>query len=451
MSKPKNSKDRPAHEPSSPAALQALDLDLASLVPDRRNANKGTQKGRGLLAKSISDLGAGRSVVVDAKGQIVAGNKSVQAFVEAGMTDAIVVDSDGTRPIVVRRTDWDLDDRKGDARRYAYLDNRVAEIDLEWDGEVIADDLANGLVLDDVFGEAELRKLTGLGGPQDGDDDVPEPPANPTTKPGDTWVLGRHRVHCGDSTSPASYAAACGPHKPWIMVTDPPYGVEYDPTWRKGVHDDGSVGSSGKVKNDDRTGWMDAWRLFGGDVAYAWHAAMKQGPELASDLAACGFEIRAQIVWVKNRATISRGAYHWGHETCWYAVRKGKTARWSGDRKQSTVWEMQVPTAKSGIDEGDTKTNHSTQKPVEAMLRPLQNHGAPGDVVYDPFLGSGTTLIAAERSGRTCVGVELDPAYVDVIVARWEKATGLVAHREDGSGLVAPAAEVEGASESAAE
>lgn len=443
MSKPKNSKDRPAHEPSSPAALQALDLDLATLVPDRRNANKGTQKGRGLLAKSISDLGAGRSVVVDGKGQIVAGNKSVQAFVEAGMTDAIVIDSDGTRPIVVRRTDWDLDDRKGAARRYAYLDNRVAEIDLEWDGEVIADDLANGLILDDVFTETELRKLAGAGASQEGDDDVPEPPANPTTKPGDTWVLGRHRVHCGDSTSPASYAAACGPHKPWIMVTDPPYGVEYDPEWREGA------ASKGKVKNDDRADWTEAWKLFQGDVAYVWHASLF-APVVADSLHRAGFEHRAQIIWKKPSITFSRGAYHWQHEPCWYAVRKGKPARWSGDRTQSTIWEMAVPGKATG-DVDDAKTNHGTQKPVEAMLRPLQNHGAPGDVVYDPFLGSGTTLMAAERSGRTCVGVELDPAYVDVIVARWEKATGLVAHREDGSGLVAPAAEVEGASESAAE
>lgn len=125
-----------------PAAttLQATELDLATLVPDRRNANKGTAKGRGLLAASISDLGAGRSVVVDAKGQIVAGNKSVQAFVEAGMADAIVIDSDGTRPIVVRRTDWDLDDRQGPARRYAYADNRVGELDLSWDVDILMED-----------------------------------------------------------------------------------------------------------------------------------------------------------------------------------------------------------------------------------------------------------------------------------------------------------------------
>jgi DNA modification methylase len=123
------------------------------------------------------------------------------------------------------------------------------------------------------------------------------------------------------------------------------------------------------------------------------------------------------VIWRKPRFIISRGHYHWQHEPCWYAVRKGGSAKWCGDRSQSTVWDI-------ALKDGGEDTNHSTQKPVECMARPIRNHGGKDDDVYDPFLGSGTTIIAAEQLGRRCYGLELSPAYCDVIVARWEKLTG---------------------------
>jgi DNA modification methylase len=128
-----------------------------------------------------------------------------------------------------------------------------------------------------------------------------------------------------------------------------------------------------------------------------------------------GFSIRAQIIWAKERLVIGRGDYHWQHEPCWYAVRE--KGNWTGDRKQTTLW-----TISSGNQ--DTETVHGTQKPVECMRRPMLNNSAPGDAVYDPFLGSGTTLIAAETSGRVCLAAELDPRYVDVAVRRWQAFTG---------------------------
>ncbi len=127
-----------------------------------------------------------------------------------------------------------------------------------------------------------------------------------------------------------------------------------------------------------------------------------------------GFEIRCQIIWRKGRFAISRGHYHWGHEPCWYAVRSGKTARWCGDRKNTTVWDLEA---------GSLEGGHGTTKPLEAMARPIRNHGATGDIVYDPFLGSGTTLVAAYTEGRVCFGIEIDPAYVDVSVERWQDYT----------------------------
>jgi DNA modification methylase len=201
------------------------------------------------------------------------------------------------------------------------------------------------------------------------------------------------------------------------MITDPPYGVDYDPGWRNEAAEKGLIGygarREGKVENDDRASWLDAWKLFPGSVVYCWHAGV-HATQVATDLEAAGFEIRSQIIWAKNNFAISRGHYHWKHEPCWYAVRKGSTASWIGDRSQTTLWEIDQST-------DGQKTDHGTQKPLECMARPIRNH--EGDV-YDPFLGSGTTLIAAHRAGRRCFGMEIDPRYLDVILKRYEAETG---------------------------
>src|SRR5215207_11439977 len=208
------------------------------------------------------------------------------------------------------------------------------------------------------------------------------------------------------------------------MVTDPPYGVGYDPAWRGRAGVNANTGKMGKVANDERADWREAWALFSGEVAYVWHAS-RFANVVQDSLEACGFAIRAQIVWGKDRFALSRGHYHWQHEPCWYAVREGKSAHWRGDRKQSTVWEVANLNPFGGETAGnDEATGHGTQKPVELMRRPILNHCEAGEVVYDPFLGSGSTLIAAEATQRICYGVEIDPAYVDLIVTRWQKLAG---------------------------
>ena len=205
------------------------------------------------------------------------------------------------------------------------------------------------------------------------------------------------------------------------MVTDPPYGVDYDPTWRNraGVS---TTQRTGKVANDDRADWREAWALFPGDVAYVWHVAV-HATKVAESLVSSGFDLRAQIVWSKSRFALGRGDYHWQHEPCWYGVRKGATGHWQGARDQSTVWSV----AATGNE--DAATTHGTQKPVEVMRRPMVNNSARGDLIYEPFAGSGTTLIAAETVDRTCLAIELDPAYCDVIVTRWQAFTGRQAER----------------------
>ena len=203
---------------------------------------------------------------------------------------------------------------------------------------------------------------------------------------------------------------------PHLMITDPPYGVDYDPDWRNRAGAS-ETKRTGKVLNDDRADWREAWALFPGDVAYVWHGALHAGT-VAESLAACGFEVRAQIVWAKERLVMSRGHYHWQHEPCWYAVR-GK-GHWSGGRKQTTLWS--IPSR-----DQDAETVHGTQKPVECMRRPIANNSAEGDAVYEPFSGSGTTIIAGEIEARRVYAMELSPAYVDVAVMRWQDFTGKTA------------------------
>jgi DNA modification methylase len=249
----------------------------------------------------------------------------------------------------------------------------------------------------------------------------------PLSALGDLWILGDHRLLCGDATQAEDVERLLDGARPNLMVTDPPYGVEYDPSWRD-IKQVAPNRRRGEVANDDRADWAEAWSLFAGHVAYVWHGGLFAGL-VASGIQAAGFEMRGQVVWVKPQHSFGRGAYHWKHEPCWYAVRTGATADWIGGRKQTTVWEIEQVRANLDNQEEDTATNHGTQKPVECMERPLRNHS--GDV-YDPFLGSGTTLIAAERLGRRCYGMEIEPKYVDVAVKRWEAFTGQKAEVQHG-------------------
>ncbi|MCX7379886.1 MAG: DNA methyltransferase, partial [Alphaproteobacteria bacterium] len=250
----------------------------------------------------------------------------------------------------------------------------------------------------------------------DEDAEAPGPPSDPVTRPGDLWLLGEHRLLCGDATSAQDVARLLDGKKPHLMATDPPYGVEYDPTWRNAAGVSDTV-RTGRVLNDHRADWREAWALFPGDVAYVWHAGRHTRTVLES-LEAAGFTIRSQIIWAKSRLVLGRGDYHWQHEPCFYAVRDGKTGHWQGARDQTTLWSIG-----NGGDE-DAATVHSTQKPVECMRRPMINNSEAGQAIYEPFSGSGTTIIAAETTGRACVAMEISPAYCDVAILRWQQFTG---------------------------
>jgi DNA modification methylase len=235
------------------------------------------------------------------------------------------------------------------------------------------------------------------------------------TARGQVWLVGSHRLMCGDSTDADDVAQLLDGAKPRLMVTDPPYGVEYDQSWR-------SENRTGVVTNDDQFDWREAYALSPAEVVYCWHAS-RYAAQVQSGLEAVGFEIRAQIIWNKNRQVFSQGHYHWKHEPCLYGVRRGANAGWIGDRTQTTVWDIDM--------DADAPGGHGTQKPVEAMGRPIRNH--EGDV-YDPFCGSGTTLVACEQLGRVGFGMEIDPGYVGVILERLA-GMGLVPRQH---GAVAP-------------
>ena len=293
----------------------------ADLTPDPQNANLGTARGREALARSLTDFGAGRAVLIDRHGVVIAGNKTVEQA-QALQIPLRVVRTDGTQLIAVQRDDLDLatDPR---ARALAVADNRVGELNLEWDVAMLRQLHAEGLDpsafwTDDEFDALCAEPSTGLT-----DENAVIAPGPTEIGHGDLVTLGRHRLLCGDATSAADVTRLLDGVTPILMVTDPPYGVSYDPAWRHRV-DPSQRTAVGRVANDDRAEWSEAWRLFPGDVTYVWHAALKAAT-VAGDLQVAGFQIRSQIIWVKQHFALSRGAYHWAHEPAWYAVRTGAT------------------------------------------------------------------------------------------------------------------------------
>jgi DNA modification methylase len=409
-----------------PPSSQSGPLTLGELAPDPKNANRGTDRGRAALAQSLRAYGPGRAVLIDRHGRIIAGNKTVEQAKRLGLP-LRVVKTDGQHLIAVQRDDLDLatDPR---AQGLAIADNRVGELDLEWDVAMLRQLHNDGLDLSAFWTPDEFAAL--FAEPTSGltDENAVVAPGPTDIARGELFVLGRHRLLCGDATSAGDVARVLDGVTPVLMATDPPYGVTYDPAWRHRVNPEQRT-AVGTVLNDDRANWTPAWQLFPGRVAYVWHAALK-APGVATDLEAAGFAIRSQIIWVKQHFALSRGDYHWGHEPCWYAVR-GK-GQWRGDRRQTTVWDVPNLNPLGGSRDGENAvTGHGTQKPVRLFELPILNHTQASEAIYDPFCGSGTSIIAAEKLGRTCYAIDLDPQYVQVAVTRWEAFTGekAVRHR----------------------
>jgi DNA modification methylase len=416
----------PVPTPAHTTGIKSL-ATTADLTPDTQNANRGTRRGRALLGQSLRDDGAGRSILADRHGRVIAGNKTLEQATALRLPIR-VVETTGEELVVVHRTDLDLatDPR---ARRLALADNRIAELDLDWDPAMLKQHVADGIMLSDLFDDAELERLLGEGiHPGTTDEDHTVTPRHTTIQRGDLFQLGPHRVLCGDATDRADVTRLVGDVAPALLCTDPPYGVSYDPAWRH-RRDPRQRTAVGRVRNDDRVDWSAAYALFAGDVVYAWHAGVHAGT-VATSLTAAGFVVRSQIIWQKQHFAMGRGDYHWQHEPCWYAVRRGHPSHWQGDRTQSTVWAVPNLNPMGGDRTGENAvTGHSTQKPVRLFERPILHHTGAGDAVYDPFVGSGTAVIAAEKTGRVCLALDLEPVYVQATIDRWEAYRGGTAVR----------------------
>jgi len=400
----------------APKFPQYKTVPTASLIPYVRNARTHSPDQVDKIVASIREFGFLNPIITDGQNGIVAGHGRVMAAQKLGLDTLPTIDAAHLT--------------EAQRRAYVLADNRTA-LDAGWDNDLLKIELQDldaagfDLTLTGFdLGEIEALTLDETEGLTD-EDAVPDAPAVPVTVLGDVWLLGRHRLACGSSTDAHTVEAVLAGVKPHLMVTDPPYGVEYDAAWRKDALPLTNPGKTGgmhcKVLNDNQADWREAWALFPGDVAYIWHAGNK-AHTVAESIEASGFEIRSQIIWAKHQFVIGRGHYHPHHEPCWYAVRKGATGHWAGDRKQTTLWQIPKPQK--------SETGHSTQKPVECMKRPIENNSSPGQAVYEPFSGSGTTIIAGEMTGRCVYAIELNPAYVDMAVIRWQNFTGQTATLE---------------------
>lgn len=398
--------------------VQTVPID--SLHFDPANVRKHPDRNLDTIKASLARFGQQTPIVVDEKNIVRKGNGTLAAAKALGW-DKIDVVKTGLAGV--------------DATAYSIADNRSGDL-AEYDDRALAETLRalqeEGFDVEAIgFTDDEIAALLPEfneevdEGPEAQSDRAGELQEKWKTEPGQLWLIpsktsdGReHRLLCGDSTSKDDVAIAIGKSTPFIMVTDPPYGVEYDPTHRDdvgGKFGDGKTKMRGKVQNDDVSDWTEAYNLFPGSVAYVWHASFFT-PEVGMNLKSADFLIRASIIWRKPHFVLSQGHYHWQHEPCWYVVKKEHTAKWCGDRTQSTIWDIKSMGSAGGSHE--VKTVHGTQKPIECMARPIRNHGEKSDDVYDPFLGSGTTILAAEQLGRVCFGLEICPKYVAVILER---------------------------------
>ena len=388
----------------------------------------------GRMCESIREFGFKIPCLVRSDGEVVDGHLRLKAARKLGIAEIPVILCDEWTPAQVKA--------------FRLMVNRSVTW-ADWDEELLA------LELQEIQESDFDLSLTGFDpGEIDGllaleDDEkanaAPPLPETPVSQLGYLWLLGPHRVLCGDATNAEVVARLLGERKPRLMVTDPPYGIELDSEWRDraGLNGYGPAEPSymkkrtkghteTSISGDTRADWSDAFALVPSlEAAYVWHAS-KFTREVLDGLLRIGFVHHQQIIWNKGRTVLTRTLYWFQHEPCWF-VRK-KNAPWYGKAgENSTIWDSPSPKFIMG-GSGEEKYDNPCQKPIELMRRPILNHLRRGELVFDPFLGSGTTLAAAELTERVCYGIELDPKYVDVIVQRWQQLTGKEATLEaDGS------------------
>lgn len=429
--RPRSQTNRKHESAKGPSDCQKLTVEywpIGRLKPYERNPRK-NDKAVDRMRASIREFGFAIPVLARSTGEVIDGHLRLKAAVAEKMTELPVILCDGWTDaqvkafrLMVNRSvtwaDWDID-----ALALEFGELKALEFDLSLTG----------------FDSREIDAFTLS--QNAAEDEVPPVPKTPVSRPGDLWLCGPHRVLCGSATNAEDVARVLGQRTPSLMVTDPPYGIELDSEWRDraGLNGHGPAEPSymkhrsaghteTKISGDTRADWSEAFELVPSlQVAYVWHASAFTR-EVLDGLLRTGFLHHQQIIWDKTRIVLTRTHYWFEHEPCWY-VRK-KNAPWFGKPgENSTIWRCPSPKFIMGGSKED-KFDHPTQKPVELMRRPMLNHTKRGELVYEPFLGSGTTLAAAELTERACCGLELDPKYVDVVVLRWQALSGQQARLE---------------------
>ena len=442
---------------SAPLAIEQVPID--QLRPDPANPRRIGEEELDALERSIREFGFVQPVLARRDdGTVIGGHQRLVAARRLGLANVPVI--------------W-LDLSVEQARLLNLALNRISG---SWDDTLLARMLADLQATPEIdltlsgFGEDEiadlLRSLETREKRErvesfDLDEALAEATRSPRAKLGDLWSLGDHRLACGDSTDPVAVARLLDGAQPRLLATDPPYGVSYDASWRDGVYnalgpaaktymridghldaDDATAAPGGThgrtasprnttISGDTRVDWSEAFELVPSlAVGYVWHAGVHAG-EVAAGLERIGFEIVAQVIWDKGLFAMGRSWYHWSHEPCWVVRRKGAKVRFLGTRDQATIWRAPSPKMIMA-GSAEPRLDHPTQKPLILFETPIRNHLKSGEALYEPFCGSGTALIAAERTGTRAYAMEIDPVYVEVALARWERFAGQSAERIDG-------------------
>lgn len=374
---------------------------IANLTLDPNNARKHDQRNLEAIRESLEKFGQRKPIVVTADGIVLAGNGTVTAAKELGWTEITVAETP---------KEWDLDT----AKAYALADNRSAEL-ADWDYRILNDQL---IELDTSGWDIkalgfEIPEPTEI--PAEETEDVPEPPADPITKPGDVWILGNHKLVCGDSTDLETYNKLLQGTLVDLVWTDPPYGVSYVGKTKDALTIENDALDAGALEAFLR----DAFTAIIANTkpGACWYVAAPSGNIFQSfSIPLTELDVwKHTLVWVKHTFAMGRADYHYRHESIFYGWTPGGAHQTPPDRKQDTVWEFPKPSR---------NREHPTMKPVDLVARAVTNSSKPREIVLDAFGGSGSTLIACEQTDRMARLIELDPKYCDVIVKRWENLTG---------------------------
>jgi DNA modification methylase len=392
--------------------LKIILKETHGLKPYLKNARSHGKKQVAQIAASIKEFGFNNPILIAEDDEIIAGHGRLAAAVKLGLEKVPCI-------VLPHLTE-------AQRRAYVLADNKLAENSV-WDEALLRDELAALAAVNfDLelvgFDQSELNKLLTPDSAGNGRDPdaVPEATGATVSKLGDIWLLGEHRVMCGDSTSAEDVATLMNGMTAKLLQTDPPYGIAYVANAKQ----KGQSVAHVDIENDDLDGeklqaFLEATikaalpHLDKKTAFYLWHPMLTQGTFFAA-AAAADILISRQIIWVKPSMVFGRGDYHWQHELCFYGWVRGNKPPFYGERNQTTIWSIGRETSKQ----------HPTAKPVDLWRTPMKNHTVVGEVIYEPFAGSGSQLIAAQSEGRVSCNMELSPNYVVVIVKRWQDFTG---------------------------